>query len=310
MAMRFSCLVLVGALVGSAQARGAAEVDSIACLPDGGILGRDTKKGGVAVWRDGTWAFTSQGELGDLWNVPGASPLICCRRGNRVQTFSGTNSGPEREWILPLGPGQLPTFSYVDGPLVANPERLFRLVPNGSFVDLGPVPPRPDGLKHHRGPAMMRGAAGWIACYGASTFERDATRGECVGSAPGIDFRADFGDYAAPGEIELLTSPFACGDVAIVAVGDATLARRLSDGKLVGRTTGPARRGSLCLPDGRALVVGKRSLKVFELPRLRLQWSREVGSEIRDVVVCGRQIVALVAKSELVRLDLEQLGRH
>jgi hypothetical protein len=156
---------------------------------------------------------------------------------------------------------------------------------------------------------MMRGTAGWIACYGASTFESDATRGECVGSAPGINFRADFGDYAAPGEIKLFTQPFACGDVAVVAVGDSTLARRLSDGKLVGRVTGAARRGSLCLPDGRVLVVGKRSLKLYELPRFRLQRSRVVGSGIRDVVLCRGQIVALVARSELVRLDLDELGR-
>jgi hypothetical protein len=305
--MRLSCLVLVGALVGSAQARGAPEVDSIACMPDGGILGRDTGKG-VVIWRDGAWAFTSDRELDDLWNVPGSSPLICCRHGDHVQTFSGTKSGSDREWTLPLGPGLLPTFSYVDGPLVASPERLFRLDPNGSSVDLGAVPPRPDGFKHHRGPVMMRGAAGWIACYGASTFERDATRGECVGSAPEINFRADFGDYAAPGEIKLFTRPFACGDIAVVAVGDATLARRLSDGKLLGRATGPARRGSLCLPDGRVLVVGKRSLKLYELPRFRLRWSRVVGSGIRDVILCRRQIVALVARSELVRLDLDELG--
>jgi len=307
--MRLSYLVLVGALVGSAQARGAPEVDSIACMPDGEIVGRDPGKG-VVIWRDGTWALTADREPDDLWNVPGASPLVCCRDGDHVQTFSAKKSSSDREWPLPLGPGLLPTFSYVDGPLVANPERVFRLNPSGSSVDLGAVPPRPDGLKHHRGPVMMRGAAGWIACYGASTFERDATRGECVGSAPGLDFRADFGDYAAPGEIKLLTRPFACGDVAVVAVGDATLARRLSDGKLLGSATGPARRGSLCLPDGRVLLVGKRTLNLYQLPTFRLRWSRAVGSVIRDVVLCGKQVVALLAKSELVRLDLDELGRH
>lgn len=95
------------------------------------------------------------------------------------------------------------------------------------------------------------------------------------------------------------------GDVVVSNRKGSAQARRLSDGVLAGRRNVFARAGSTCLSDGRALIVGKREVAIFDLPAFRQRWRRKLTSKVKSAVVCGGRLAVLLEMSDVpLTIDL------
>ena len=116
------------------------DVDSIACF-DGGILGRSNL--GLVSRRASDWQPFEFPEVSDLWQLPDGPPLGYSV-GARVIALAQA-IGARTEWRLPGSSGL--EFSFSDGPLVASPERIYRLAPHGIVEDVGPAPVNLTGFR-------------------------------------------------------------------------------------------------------------------------------------------------------------------
>lgn len=258
----------------------------------------------IIVFDGSRWVTSGISQSADeLWRNPDGRLVAWTTKPGVFDILPG---GKITQWRLP-NTASHPRFASVDGLVAVTSERLYRLEGGGVVKDIGPTPASLSPFTHFRGPVLLRSDDGPIACFGTSVSEADDTRGHCVRHGPhGYHYAADFGDPGAVlGDVANVTPPFACGDVVISTRKGATQTRRLGDGRLVARTNTFARRGSACLPDGHALLVGKREVVVFDLPGLHRRWRRDLKATIKSAVVCGGKIAVLLDRNSVpMMIDL------
>ena len=295
-------MVFMGLWAVLASAGGAADVQQVACLKDGTIVGRDANLM-LRRWADGAWsAAEGATEVYDLWT------------SSDGQVYA-RETGPK---VVRLEPGlarqpvSLPTIhanslafgAGAEGEaLVSSPDEVFQMKPDGTVQSLG-APPRVEPASRFRPsqpPAVFATANGPIACFPGSPFEVDnGMKGVCLnGGASRYHYRVDFGRYSD----RTRAAPFVCGDALVSSAGDQAQARRLSDARPLGQTRGPAGTGSRCLADGRILLVGPDRLRFFEGSALKRPRIEMVHGRIRDVAACPERFAVLLDNSQIVFIE-------
>lgn len=182
--------------------------------------------------------------------------------------------------------------------LVASPRALYKLDPTGTITFEGVTPVSRQVSRPYIPPVLLDSELGTIICTGSSATEANPIRGHCVGPyRHPYSYRAEFGMLAWPDEGGGGTEPFVCSDVVLSAHKNGTQARRVSDGVQIGRAALYASSGSRCLPNGRAFLVGRREVGVFDLPQLRPVWRHPLPAKTSDAILCGSQVVVLSSRT-------------
>jgi len=227
--------------------------------------------------------------------------------GALVLGFREGNVDPQR-WLVP--DGEVLRFALLGGDIVAtNKKRMYRLASDGGVTEIGPPPYGPRIFRAWDPPVLVGSEAGPIVCTSTSLMEANHTMGFCRGPrAPRYEYRVEF-DSNFIGKDEDRdgngAEPFACGEVLISARKPGTQARRLTDGTLVGRARLYARKGSVCLPDGRVLIVDRREVGTFASPDLRPLWHRRLPVTIQSAAFCGGKIAVLpTSTSDLTFIEV------
>ena len=290
-------LVLMWALLAAASS--AADIQQVACLQDGTIVGRDAQLM-LRSWGDGTWGGAEgTAEVSDFW-TSSTGQVYARETGPKIVLLK---PGMSRQQVnLPAMRASSLAFGTgaAGGVTVASIDEMFQLKADGTASSIG-QPPRVEATSDFRPsqpPVVFSTANGSVACFPGSPFEIDnGMKGVCLktGDSP-YHYRVDFGRFSD----RTRAAPFLCGDVLVSSIGDQTQARALSDGRRVGQTRGPARTGSRCIGDGRILLVGPDRLRFFEGPTLKRSRLERVRGRIRDVAVCPKQLALLRDDSQIV----------
>jgi len=285
-----------------AAAGGAADIQQVACLQDGTIVGRDAHFM-LRRWHDGTWgAADGTTEVYDFWTST-TGQVYARETGPRIVLLK-TGMSRQAVNLPPMHAGSL-TFGTdaAGGLMVASTEEILQVKADGTTSSMGP-PPRVEATSDFRPsqpPVVFSTASGVVACFPGSPFEVDnGMKGVCLKAGPSpYHYRVDFGRYTD----RTRAAPFVCGDVLVSSMGDQSQARRLSDGGRVGQIRGPALTGSRCLTDGRVMLVGPGGLRFFEGPTLKRPRVDHLRGRIRDVAVCPKQLALLLDDSQIVLLQ-------
>jgi hypothetical protein len=204
-------------------------------------------------------------------------------------------AGPATRWTIPTDFGTM-RFASVNGIDVVTHDRVFRLDPGGTLTSLGETPIGGSRQPlHARAPEILAAAGTTVVCTGTSQRLDDYVGGSCLEGRGAYVYDVDFGEpLCCVTDVQSFTAPFICGNAVVSAIRrgtrsqprDATQARTLATGALVGRRQAAARRGSACLDGKRALLVGKKDVRVVSVPDLRVLWRQTIARGIGAVAVC------------------------
>jgi hypothetical protein len=132
-----------------------------------------------------------------------------------------------------------------------------------------------------------------LACFESSIREADAMRGHCVSDR--YHYPVEFGSGMGSGVGGNTAPPFLCGDIVVSVHADHVQARRFTDGRVVSRIPGTARMGSRCLGGNRMLLVERRSVAIYDIPRFRQRWRKATVKPIWEVAACSGNKLAVLA---------------
>ncbi len=274
----------------------------VSCFADQSIVGA-TDRGHLVIRNGSTWQRSSLTALPlRLWHSPDDRIFIAEPGPNIIELPHGTRSAAR--WALPPD-SAIPLLTFLDGVVAVTPERIFRLDPGGKITDIGETPADAWARRAHRAPVLIGAAGRLVTCYGTSFREEDDMQGECAAPPPNsYHYLADFGGPEALAQGQLV-APFACG-VSIISVRrGVTQARDLATGARLGHTAGAARKGSGCLDRERAVLIGKRDIRIVDVPRLRTLWRRTLDGPIATAAVCGTKLATILeGSSDPVLVDL------
>jgi hypothetical protein len=268
------------------------------CFDDGTLVGR-TSDLRLATLRNDQWQPLSFGKgVLRLWRSPdGRIFAIASGDNSWLAVQVPKDSGPSTRWTVPTDFGAI-RFTSLDGAVdVVTHDRLYRLDPGGTATAVGQTPLGGSGQPlRNRAPEILVSRGTTVVCTGTSEHEDDNVGGSCRESRGAYVYRVDFGEpLCCESEAPHFAAPFVCGEVVISTLGNwrpsspraRTQARALATGALVGRATGAARRGSTCLDGQRALLVGRRDIRIVSVPGLRTIRRHKTVDEIGAVAVCG-----------------------
>lgn len=299
-------LILLLALRASASARPTFDVVEAECFHDGTVVAA-TSDLRLVILRHGHWQpLPLVSGAGRLWQSPDGRIFAIALGGDPWLVVEvSPDAKPKARWSIPTDSGAM-RFTSLNGVDVVTHDRVYRLDPGGTVTDLGETPLGGSGQPlRNRAPEILVSRGNTVVCTGTSQREDDNVGGSCRERGGAYLYRVDFGEpLCCESDAPYFTAPFTCSDAVISAIRDAlpahslerTQARALATGALLGRAAAAARRGSACLDGKRALLVGKRDIRVVRVPDLRLLWRRTFASDIGAVAVCGGNEAIVVPK--------------
>lgn len=280
----------------------------LVCVGRAEVLGLDDRFQ-VVRYQGGHWEPAGiPGPVVELWRAPDGRLLTWTHSADREARFAfeiREGQGVSARWRLP-DDVWLPRFFVLDDGAIGLADRkIYRLETKGRLSDLGEMPTIPSGLRPGRAPLMISARGTKVLCVETSTAKADANLGHCFAVSPRpYHFGVEFGGPLA-GKAQTATVPFACSEVVVASHNARTEAHRLVDGALVGKSNLAARRGSTCLSETTALLVGSREILLVRVPALIPLWRRKVGGQIRSATLCGGKVAALIGDSpRLTIVDL------
>lgn len=295
--IRLAAVILLVIFRGSAVANPRLDVVEAKCFNDGTLLARSSDFRLATLSNDHWQALPLPHDAFRLWRSPDGRIFATAPDGNSWLALQVPERGePAGRWTIPTSSGAN-RFTSLDGVDVVTPDRIYRLDPGGRLTDLGETPVGASGRRlPGRAPEILVSPTATVVCTGTSHREYDDVTGSCREAHGAYTYRADFGEpLCCSGDEPSYAAPFVCGEVVISAVRewvppssrDRTQARALATGRLLGRRDGAARQGSACLDGKRALLVGKREIRIVTVPSLRTLWRQKTATVIGAVAVCG-----------------------
>jgi hypothetical protein len=263
-------------------------IQQVTCFDPKSLVGL-TNDLSVVVSDGGQWAAGPISDRAlDLWRAPNGR-LFMWSPGPAVQeVLKGNKAGPR--WTLPSETTHL-RLTFDQGVVAVTSTHLYRLNPGPKAQEIGPTPGMYPGFHSHSAPVLLGSGKDRVSCFATSAREEDDVRGMCI--HPSYQYPMDFGDPLASRFTDL-TPPFLCGDTVVSVSRGVTQARRLSTGARVGRAPVAALKGSGCVDDTHVMLVAKREVGVFELPRLRRTWRRAFPGKIAAAAVCDTNAVVVL----------------